>query len=117
MATQTATVHISAHGTYHPDPQADVVWTVNDTRGYMDTGPACIECNACECDICTNCDEPICHEAIANQGEYCNHNGRPAGDNECIGLSIAFVCLDGGETLCEACGEQAGITIIACTCD
>lgn len=85
-----AKVHESSYGTYHPDPDGLVAWTINDTRGYLDGGPPCDRCGACEC-------EPKC------------------GD-ECIGLSFAFVCLDGGEALCSDCGDTEGIKIVPCTC-
>jgi hypothetical protein len=83
-------VHVSKMGTYHPDPTADVAVTVNDTRGYTDGGPSCEECGACECD---------------------EHD-----DEGCIGLSFAFVVLDGGETLCTDCAEKSGIEEVPCDC-
>lgn len=101
-----ATVHRSRWGTYHPNPQEDTAWTINDTRGYIDGGPSCHECNACECMVCEhNTPEPMC---------CCDL--QPEGFIECIGLSFAFVCLDGGEALCEDCAEQEGVEVIDCDC-
>ena len=93
--TERATVHRSKFGTYHANPAEDCAWTVNDTRGYIDGGPACDECDACECED---------HEALDFDG----------GD-ECCGLSFAFVCLDGGDALCEDCATF--IDIVDCDCD
>lgn len=84
-------IHQSKVGTYHPAPFCLQDWTIDDTRGYLDAGPTCDECGACEC------------------GTYCD-------EHECIGLSFAFVCLDGGETLCSECAEREGITIVPCNC-
>ena len=86
-------------------------WYVNDTRGYLDAGPACDECGACECERCDDCIRPVCCSADATEfqckaGEV-SHNG------ECIGLSVAYVCLDGGDALCAACAEKEGLPICA----
>lgn len=119
-------IHRSKVGTYHPAPQCQhtkfwsepvipnedgsaskcqecggyanvfdnsAQWIIHDSRGTIDGGPACDECGACGCD----------------GGYY------PDG-HDCIGLSFAFVCLDGGETLCPECAEKAGITIVECDC-
>ena len=90
-----ATIHRSKVGTYHPEPAESVAWTINDTRGYLDGGPACDECGACDCVDCGNlkceCDD-------------------------CIGLSFAYVCPDGGDALCEECAKKAGIEIVPCDC-
>ena len=43
----TGRVHVSKMGTYHAEPSADCAWTINDTRGTIDGGPACEECGAC----------------------------------------------------------------------
>lgn len=137
----TATVHQSTVGTYHPAPathglcpacgervtatgratdgryihscgdacheplSADIAWTIHDTRGYLDPGPACDECGACEC-----------FDGITD-GKRClaEHCGS-VGIEECIGLSFAFTCLDGGESLCEDCAERAGVIIVPCDC-
>jgi hypothetical protein len=62
-------------------------WYEHDTRGYIDAGPACDKCGACECDDST-------HEDT---------------EAECIGLPLAWVCLDGGDALCPECAAQEGI--------
>ena len=85
-------------------------WYVNDTRGYLDAGPACDECGACECE-CPWCatGPDKCHtgECCTKQSEnLALHDG-----SECIGLSVAYVCLDGGDALCEACAEKEGLPI------
>lgn len=105
-------IHESKVGTYHPNPKAelvfDAVWTIHDSRGYIDGGPACDECGKCECEECP--------EGCAKGWPACScdeHNP----DGECIGLSFAFVCLDGGETLCEECAAKEGITIVPCDCE
>ena len=111
-----STIHISKHGTYHPAPESEEAWTVHDTRGYLDGGPPCDECGACECNICegecgecgTPCDERACR---------CENHG----DGECIGLSFAFICLDGGDTYCRNCfgnlASKGEVVIEDCTCD
>ncbi len=110
-------VHVSSVGTYHSAPGADVAWTVNDTRGYMDRGPSCDECDTCECEKCPNCKYPACQIGINDRG-YCGFHGDPdVGTIECIGLSFAFVCLDGGDSLCEDCAEKAGVETIPCNCN
>lgn len=95
-------------GLYHVDPEAPdgVAWTVHDTRGYMDGGPSCDECGACECE-CSECG------ALGQAAHECAHASE---DQECIGLSVAYVCLDGGDALCEACAEREGIEVKECNC-
>lgn len=103
-----STIHVSKYGTYHPKPGDDVAWTVNDTRGYIDGGPACDECGACECWSCggDHIDSPKECECVCT-GE----------DKECVGLSFVYVCLDGGEALCQACFDKDGtVEVIACDC-
>lgn len=102
--TATATIHRSKVGTYHPGlapVSHGPAWTINDTRGYTDGGPACDECGACECDGLDKEGTPACSDE----------------QNECIGLSFAFVCLDGGESLCEECAQKEGIAIVDCDCE
>ena len=91
----TIRVHKDWTGIFHPVPDDDVAWTVNDTTGYMDEGPSCDKCDACECE---------------------DEHGRLHIGAECIGLSFAYVCLDGGEALCEECAEKEGLQIIDCDC-
>jgi hypothetical protein len=106
------TLHRSKYGTYHPSPGAAVAWTVNDTQDYIDGGPACDECGACDCDR-SGCgaDHPVCACACAD--------GAPLFEaGECIGLSFAYVCLDGGDSLCADCWAKAADvpTVIDCDC-
>lgn len=137
----TARVHRSKVGTYHPEPCLDtpcqafelaimgdsprdhcldgkahcvcyhnrpcngVAWTINDTRGYTDGGPSCEECGKCECEWSEG-GSPACVPADPD-----------AEIPECIGLSFAFVCLDGGEALCETCATKAGVEIVECDCE
>jgi len=102
----TAKVHESSVGTYHPaDPEEIPGWTVNDTRGYTDPGPSCDECGACECEKAAD-GTPLCQ--VADPEEWTDAP-------ECIGLSFAFVGLDGGETLCEDCAEGV-VEIVPCDC-
>ena len=82
-------------------------WYVNDTRGYLDAGPACDECGACECQ--DMCGEEGCNAVLCQSCEHDDGADRP----ECIGLSVAYVCLDGGDALCEACAEKEGLPICA----
>lgn len=98
-------VHKSSVGTFHPVPIDDVAWTVNDTRGYMEYGPSCSECGACECSI-SGCDAytPLC-QCDCYEGE-----------SECIGLSFTYICLDGGDILCEECAVREGLEVIECDC-
>ena len=112
--TQTAKsiIHRSKYGTFHPADGQDVAWTVNDTRGYTDGGPACDECGACECETsdCAKPSDPESHPTCVCECDY-----RDPG--ECIGLSFAYVCLDGGDTLCEACFEkQDDVEVVECDC-
>lgn len=98
-------VHQSTVGTYHPAEQGS--WTIQDTRGYMDIGPSCDECGACECE----------HGWRFNECTTCKEGGCPwVTWEEHIGLSFAYVNLDGGETLCEDCATKQGITISDCDC-
>lgn len=105
-----ARVHVSDVGTYHKDPKAESGWTANDTRGYLDGGPSCDECGACEC--C--CEE--CGGDSHDHAETCETGGGDSADDECVGLSFAFVCLDGGDTLCEDCAEGV-IEVVPCDCE
>lgn len=107
--SEIAELHVTKYGTYHPNPESEretgVAWTVNDTRGYIDGGPACDECGACECETVDG--TPLC--AIEQD------NGKPV-ESECVGLSFAYVCLDGGDALCRACADKEGITVKECDC-
>lgn len=85
----------------------DTAWTIHDTRGTIDGGPACDECGACDCGEDQGC------RCDCLEGQGCRAEGD---EPECIGLSFAYVCLDGGEVLCEECAEKAGITIVECDC-
>ena len=103
-----STIHQTKWGTYHPGADDNGAWTINDTRGYVDGGPSCDGCSACECECEYGCDDP--HD--------CEHSTE---DQECIGLSFAYVCLDGGEALCEKCfystDEDVNVTVIPCDCE
>lgn len=103
-----ATIHVSKFGTYHPDPKSEVAWTVNDTRGYIDEGPTCDECGACDCDVPHEIDVDEVPGGAAWAGEA-------AEEPACAGLSFAFVCLDGGEALCESCAETE-VEVVECDC-
>ena len=107
-----ASIHETKVGTYHPAPTETVAWIINDTRGYIDAGPACDDCGACECPNRLHCDASQPHKAC----ETCDqcHSDTPA---ECIGLSFAYVCLDGGDSLCEDCARSECIDIIPCDCE
>jgi hypothetical protein len=87
-------------------------WYVNDTRGYSDPGPSCDECGACECECpwCASSDADKVH-GVEGEGYCCAKQAENNPFSECIGLSVAYVCLDGGESLCEACFEKADITL------
>lgn len=98
-------IHRSAHGTYHPAPGSDPAWTINDTRGYIDQGPTCDVCGACHCDVQRAFD----HET-KTYGDCPNDHGEG-----CPGLTFAFVCLDGGETLC-AYHVGDSVEIVECDC-
>ena len=93
-------IHRSKVGTYHPAETKDAAWTIHDSRGYIDGGSPCDDCGACECD----------HQHDSCEVEDCEVC------QECIGLSFSYVCLDGGDNLCEECAEKEGITIIDCDC-
>lgn len=132
--TTTNVVHRSKFGTYHADPKADCAWTVNDTRGYIDGGPACDECGACECNTTRECAADGCEDCRAavksnraehgvtdaerreflNEKSCANHENA---DTPCIGLAFAFICLDGGDSLCLDCADKAGIEVIECDCE
>lgn len=111
-------IHRSKVGTYHPPVcknhtpgcgcQDAPLWTIHDTRGYLDGGQACDECGACECAWCE------CEEHEGKEITVCRTHFDE--EHECIGLSFAFVCLDGGDVLCEECAEKEGITIVECDC-
>jgi len=74
---------------------ASPTWGIHDSRGYIDGGSPCDECGACDC-------SPH-HEDETDEGN-------------CIGLSFSYVCLDGGDNLCEACARKAGIEVVECDC-
>jgi hypothetical protein len=107
-------VHCDKMGCYHPAPGADVAWAVHDSRGYIDGGPSCDECGACDCGPC--------EVHPGELGGHCYDCGWRdtdrdiMGEVECIGLSFAYVCLDGGESLCPSCFEKAGGQELACDC-
>jgi hypothetical protein len=104
----TAHVHVSKYGTYHSVPNEIPAWTINDNRGYLDSGPSCDECGACECGPCeTHGVNPGCSCGYCVDAE----------DSGCIGLSFAFICLDGGDALCERCAEKERIEIVPCDCE
>lgn len=93
-------IHRTKVGTYHPDPKSEIAWTVHDSRGYLDGGPACDECGACEC---------------TNHGPDCDFDCDCA--ETCIGLSFAYVCLNGGDTLCQECFDKDGsVKVVDCDC-
>jgi hypothetical protein len=97
-------IHVTPQGTYHPAPDSEIAWTVNDTRGYTDGGPACDECGACECDAC-DCGN------TAHDCAECNP------ESECIGLSFTYICLDGGESLCSECfDKERPASVLECNC-
>lgn len=102
-------IHKSGVGTYHPHPKQDVARTIGDTCGYIDAGRACDECGACECPFC-NCDDCKGLERPLCRVHFCE-------DHDCVGLSFAYVCLDGGDSLCEACAEREGVEVVPCDCD
>ena len=101
MEANVISLHVNEYGTYHPDPSSKVAWTVNDTRGYEDEGPSCDNCGACEC--------------LDDAHSFDNEDrGR---STECMGLSFALVCLDGGDALCTKCAEAEGLNVKQCDCD
>jgi len=110
-------IHVSESGVHHPNPKKEVAWTINDTRGYTDGGPICEECGDCECWTAQEC-ECKC----VGEGPACLEDSHSADcfmtetDLECIGLSFAYVCLDGGESLCENCAQKEKIEIVPCDC-
>lgn len=75
-------------------------WLEHDTRGYLDGGPMCDKCGACECEPTCGAE---CHEYCM---ETCHESGLdPAEEPEslCIGLSHGWTHLDSGEFLCDDC--------------
>ena len=110
-------IHQSRVGTFHPAPDAEIAWMVNDTRGTIDASVACEQCGACACEICPKCKEPVCNIGITDKGYCAQHGGADVGTPECIGLPFVFVCMEGGESLCSDCAEAEGIDIAPCTCE
>lgn len=133
----TATIHRSKVGTYHPAPlrmatpdtleatrehwqandtRADEpeAWTIHDSRGSIDGGSPCDECGACECESEAAC----CQENMHYGRSQCCAvtHGEDDDMSRCIGLSFSYVCLDGGDNLCEPCAEKEGIKVVACDC-
>lgn len=100
-------LHSTKWGLYHPHPNAETAWTVHDTRGYMDCSVPCDECGRCGCDErkgpCPDC---------KSTDKHCECD---QGDN-CVGLSFAYLCLDGGDFLCEECAQKLGIQVDKCDC-
>jgi len=101
----TNSIHISKYGTYHPAPDADVTWTIHDTRGYLDGGSPCDECSTCDCSM-------QCESCLTTLG-HCNCD-----DMGCCGLAFSYVCLDGGDNLCEVCAKTDPNVpeIVPCDC-
>lgn len=96
-------------------------WIRHDTRGTLDGGPACGACGACECPTVAECAKEygcaLCKAVLtARSGvgaqKACGTDDAcgDQGTRECIGLALAWVCLDGGDTLCDPCAEKAGIS-------
>ena len=99
------TIHVSTAGTYHPPEDVENAWSINDTRGYLGTGPSCSECGACEC----------IYDAYKSLEAHEQWDGDE--DFECVGLSFAYVNMDdGADSLCEDCATKASITIVPCDC-
>lgn len=115
-------IHRSQWGTYHPNPSAEIAWTVNDTRGYMDAGPECYnpDCeDSCECynvgEVCECPVQDLKHCYPDHHLDTCDYSQT---DDLCIGLSFAYVCLDGGEAYCEDCVDRLfDLEVIDCDCD
>jgi len=104
-------IHESTVGTYHPDPKSKIAWTIHDSRGTIDGGPSCDDCGACECSPCEDGCELDDHTPVIACS--CSvHNP----DAECVGLSYAYVCLDGGDSLCTDCIEGDEVEIVPCDC-
>ena len=81
-------------------------WTSHDTRGYLDTLPACDWCDACECEEFTAC--PDCAYTMQRAVPWClmvHFTTCPYFEDEpeCIGLPYGYSCLDGGEFVCYDC--------------
>lgn len=99
-------LHRSRFGVYHPNPNSDVAWTVNDTIGYLDSGPSCDECGACECE----CEHGWRFNECPECPDSCTWE-------DCIGLSFAYVCLDGGEAYCQDCVDEFfDLEVLDCDC-
>lgn len=91
-------VHKTTVGTYHPKPGAEPQWTIVDTRGTIDKGPACEneKCErSCECQPQSHMTENV---------------------EDCVGLSFYYLCLDGGDVLCGPCADKEGAKIEECDC-
>ena len=63
-------------------------WHHVDMRGYLDNGPSCDGCEACNC--ADTLEEPL------NQDW---HDG-------CIGLAVYHVDMDDGQAYCDDCYEE-----------
>ena len=118
--SETATkaqIHRDQMGCYHPAPDSEIAWTVNDTRRYIDSGPYCDKCGACECDVA---DTPESHHVDCKSrpvGKYCETCPECETYADCIGLSFAYHCLDGGEVLCQQCfDKQSDVEVVSCDC-
>lgn len=96
---------------WQEDPPGLVRWHEHNTRGYLDGGPACDECGACDCAtadcLCGSGDDKVCQ---VEHDEECDYY---TGENEsgCIGLSFGYSSLDGGDFLCEDC-----VDVVDCDC-
>lgn len=106
-------LHKNEHG-LHSQDEPNCAWAEHDTRGYLDIGPSCDECGACECEICGSDaedndikpDAPKCPGdvkfcACPRHGDPNNYRHEP--EHICVGLSYGYTCLDGGDFLCEDC--------------
>jgi hypothetical protein len=102
-------VHRDRMGCYHPVPGDDVAWT-----GHNTCGPSCDACGACDCGPCDVVDCGCSRDARAC--ECANRDADEPDGYTCIGLSFAYCCLDGGETLCPKCYAKAGGTEEECDC-
>lgn len=85
---------------------------IHDTRGYIDAGPSCSQCGACECPEVAYenqdgiCHHPACFDTCGECGELTESYGYDI-PQECIGLSYCLIDLDGGDAYCTGCVDDS----------
>ena len=109
-------LHETYYGTFHSRPDSETNWTIYDTRGTFDGGPACSHCDKCECYHCYEIHKNDPNRPCAS-GEHTSCQC-PIEPEDCRGLSYALSCLDDSNVYCPACQYRLFDVIVEpCNCE